>query len=55
MRRPPRRLPYVRFPPLHRFMDGRVKPGHDVDGLAQINWKAPYPGRQAVSRTTAFS
>ena len=29
-----------RLPPLRRFMDGRVKPGHDVDGVAQTNWKA---------------
>jgi hypothetical protein len=30
---------YVRLSPLHCFMDGRVKPGHDVDGLVQTNWK----------------
>jgi hypothetical protein len=30
---------YVRLPPLRCFMDGRVKPGHDVDGLVQTNWK----------------
>jgi hypothetical protein len=28
------------LPSQHRFMDGRVKPGHDVDGLVQTNWKA---------------
>jgi hypothetical protein len=45
-------MDYVRFPPLHRLMDGRVigersdavlrtaMPGHDVDGLVQTNWKA---------------
>jgi hypothetical protein len=37
----PHRQPYVRFPPLHRVMDGRVKPGHDVDTLVQTNWKVP--------------
>jgi hypothetical protein len=33
---------YARLPPLHRFMDGRVKPGHDVERLVQTNWKPLY-------------
>jgi hypothetical protein len=47
----PHTLDYVRLPPLHCFMDGRVKPGHDVERLGQDNWKRRY--RALLARPTS--